>query len=259
MIEIHSTAIVDKKAQIGENVSIGAFSVVEGDVVIQDETQIGPHTLIANGARIGKNVKIHNGAVVSTVPQDLKFGGESTTFQIGDNTTVREFCTLNRGTDAHQTSIVGKDCLVMAYAHVAHDCIIGDNVILANGVQLGGHVEIEDWAIIGGMTPIHQFCHVGQHCMVGGGLRVIQDIPPYILVGGEPLRFGGLNSIGLQRRGFSSDVITALKRAYRLIYRSNLNISQAVDRIKNELEITPEINNVLDFINRSDRGILKSK
>ncbi len=256
MTDIHPTALVDPQARIGDNVQIGAFAIVEGDVAISEGTTIGPHTLIANGARIGKNCRIHNGAVVATLPQDLKFGGEATLFEIGDNTTIREFATLNRGTAAHGKSSIGKNCLLMAYTHVAHDCTVGDNVIMSNGVQLGGHVTIEDWAIIGGMTPVHQFCHVGQHCMIGGGFRVIQDVPPYILASEEPLRFCGLNSIGLRRRGFSSETLLQLKRAYRLLYRSDLNVSQAVERIKAEFELTPEIANILRFIESADRGIL---
>ncbi len=256
MIEIHPTAVVDKDAQISENVTVGAFAVVDADVVIGEGTSIGPHTYIANGARIGKNCRIHNGAVVATLPQDLKFGGESTLFEIGDNTTIREFCTLNRGTLAHGKSSIGSNCLLMAYAHVAHDCEVGNNVIMANGVQLGGHVTIEEWAIIGGMTPVHQFCHVGQHCMVGGAFRVVQDIPPYILASDEPLRFAGLNSIGLRRRGFSSETLLQLKRVYKVLYRSNLNVTQALERIKAEFEMIPEIQNVVRFIETSDRGII---
>jgi UDP-N-acetylglucosamine acyltransferase len=256
VIDIHPTAIVAREAQLGDNVRIGPMAIIEADVVIGEGTTIGPHALICNGARIGKNCNIHNGTVVATLPQDLKFGGEATLFEIGDNTTVREFCTLNRGTSAHGKSTLGSNCLLMAYAHVAHDCVVGDNVIMANGVQLGGHVVIEDWAIIGGMTPVHQFCHVGQHCMIGGGFRVVQDVPPYILASEEPLRFAGLNSIGLRRRGFSSDTLLQLKRVYRTLYRSALNVSQAVERIKAEFEVTPEIANVLRFIETSDRGIL---
>ncbi len=256
MIEIHPTAVVAKEAQIAENVTVAAFAVVDGDVVIGEGTTIGPHTLIANGARIGKNCRIHNGAVVATLPQDLKFGGESTLFEIGDNTTIREFCTLNRGTSAHGKSTIGNNCLLMAYVHVAHDCEVGHHVIMANGVQLGGHVTIEDYAIIGGMTPVHQFCHVGQHCMVGGAFRVVQDVPPYILASDEPLRFVGLNSVGLRRRGFSSETLLQLKRVYKVLYRSGLNVSQAVGRIKADFPMTPEIENVLRFIEHSDRGIL---
>jgi UDP-N-acetylglucosamine acyltransferase len=256
---IHPTALIDSHAQIGTDVAIGPFTIVEGDVTIDSGTQIGPHAYIADGARIGKNCKIHNGTVVATLPQDLKFGGEKTLFEIGDETVIREFCTLNRGTLAHGKSSIGNHCLLMAYTHVAHDCTVGDRVIMANGVQLGGHVTIEDWAIIGGMTPIHQFCKVGQHCMIGGGFRAIQDVPPYILASEEPLRFCGLNSVGLKRRGFSEETVMKLKKAYRLLYRSGLNVTQAVVQIKEQVEPIPEVQNVLRFIEASDRGILRGR
>jgi UDP-N-acetylglucosamine acyltransferase len=256
LTNIHSTAVVDKNAHIGDNVTIGAFSIIEADVVIGDGSEIASHVLIADGARIGRECRIHKGAVVATLPQDLKFGGEKTTFELGDNCVVREFCTLNRGTTAHNRSVVGKNCLLMAYAHVAHDCTVGDNVILANLVQLGGHVEIEDYAIIGGGTSVHQFCHVGAHTMVAGGYRCVQDVPPYIMVAGEPLRFGGLNSVGMKRRGFTPEQMSQLKRVYRLIYRSRLNLTQAIERIKEEVEQTEVVQNVLRFIERSERGLI---
>jgi len=256
LTSIHPTALVDKKARLGDNVSVGAFSIVEAGVEIGDNSQIASHVLVAEGARIGKNCKIHKGAVVATWPQDLKFAGEPSIFIIGDNTTVREFCTLNRGTSALGKSQIGSDCLLMAYVHVAHDCIIGDHAILANGVQLGGHVEIGEWAIIGGMTPVHQFCKVGQHCMIGGAYRAVQDVPPYIMATGEPLRYAGLNSIGLKRRGFSSETVSVLKKTYRLIFRSKLNLTQALERIENELEPIPEVKNVIEFIRSSERGLI---
>lgn len=255
--KIHPTAIVDPDAELGKNVTIGPFAIIERDTLIGDNTQIHSHVLIAEGARIGEQCRIHKGAVVATVPQDLKFGGEKSTFEIGDHTVIREFCTLNRGTKERGKSTVGKHCLLMAYTHVAHDCLIGDHAIIANGVQIAGHVTIEDWVIIGGMTPIHQFCKVGQHAMVGGAYRVVQDIPPFILASGEPMRFAGLNSIGLRRRGFSPEVRKTLKDTYRLLYRSNLNVSQAVDRIKHDIRIIPEVQAVLDFIKDSDRGIIR--
>lgn len=256
MTSIHPTALVDARAQLGDTVTVGPFSIIEADVVIGDGTTIASHALIANGARIGKNCKIHKGAVVATIPQDLKFGFEETTFEIGDNTTIREFCTLNRGTRERGKSVVGANCLLMAYAHVAHDCHIGDNVILANCVQVAGHVDIEDQAIIGGLTGIHQFSRIGQHAMVGGGFRVHKDVPPYILAMGEPLQYGGINSIGLRRRGFSAESMSAMKKAYRFIYRSHLNVSQAVEKIKAEMPETPEIQNILDFIDKAERGLI---
>ena len=257
--QIHSTALVGKKAELGENISIGPYTVIEDDVVIGSGTQIGPHVYCADGARIGIDCRIHNGAVVATLPQDLKFKNEKTTFEIGNNTTVREFCTLNRGTAEHMKSTVGSNSLLMAYVHVAHDCIIGDNVILANGVQMGGHVTIEDWAIVGGLTAVHQFVSIGQHAMVGGHFRVPKDVPPFILAGGTPLIYEGLNLVGLRRRGFSRESIDALTQAYHLLYLSKLNVSQAVERIRRELTQTPEIQQLLSFIAGSKRGIIVSR
>ena len=256
MTEIHSTAVVDSKARIDEHVSIGPFAVIEGDVEIAAGTTIGSHVLVADGARIGNECHIHKGAVVATMPQDLKFGGEPTTFEIGNNTTIREFCTLNRGTKESGTSKVGSNCLLMAYTHVAHDCVIGDNVILANGVQVAGHVTIEDYVIIGGMAGVHQFCRVGQHAMVGGLFRIVQDVPPYILAMGEPLKYGGLNSIGLRRRGFQAETLRALKQTYKLLFRSKLNVSQALQRTAAEVELIPEVKNVINFIRQAERGII---
>jgi len=254
---IHPTAIVDSKARLAKDVTVGPFSIIEADVEIESGTKIGSHVLIAEGARIGKNCHIHHGAVLSTLPQDIKFGGEKTTLEIGENTIIREYCTLNRGTTHRGKTTVGKNCFLMAYVHIAHDNIIEDNVIIANSVQLGGHVCVEEWAMIGGLTAVHQFSLIGKHSMIGGGLRVVRDVPPYILTAGEPLRFGGLNIVGLKRRGFSAEAIRGLKKCYRYIYRSNLNLSQAVKKIESEMEITPEVRIVLDFIRRSERGIIR--
>ncbi len=256
MTTIHPTALVDSKAELADNVTVGPFTIIEGDVVVDEGTAIASHALIADGARIGKNCKIHKGAVVSTIPQDLKFGGEKTTFEIGDNTTVREFCTLNRGTEERGKSIVGADCLLMAYVHVAHDCVVGDRVILANSVQVAGHVDIEDHAIIGGLTGIHQFVRIGAHVMIGGGLRVLKDVPPYILAMGCPLQYGGLNSVGLRRRGFTEETTRKMKNAYRLLYRSKLNVSQAVEKIKSDIEQIDEVRAIINFIEKADRGLI---
>ena len=254
--EIHPTAIVSSKAELGDNISIGPYTVVDGDVVIDSGSQLGPHVYCADGARIGKECRIHKGAVVATLPQDLKFKNEKTTFEIGTATTIREFCTLNRGTAEHMKSSVGSNCLLMAYVHIAHDCTIGDNVIIANSVQMGGHVTIEDWAIVGGLTAVHQFVSIGQHAMVGGHFRVPKDVPPYILAGGAPLTYEGLNAVGLRRRGFSRETLDALSSAYQILYFSKLNVSQAAQRIRQELSLTPEIKNLLAFIGRSKRGII---
>jgi acyl-[acyl-carrier-protein]--UDP-N-acetylglucosamine O-acyltransferase len=231
MINIHPTAVVDPAAKIGEGTTIGAFAVIYGNTVIGKDCRIGPHVCVYEGARIGERVTIHQGASISHIPQDLKYAGEESECFIGDDTRIHEFVTLHRGTvDTRQTTI-GKNCLLMAYSHVAHDCRLGNNVILANGVQVGGHVKIDDFSIVGGTTPVHQFCKIGKYCMIGGGFRVVQDVPPYILAGHEPLKFEGLNLIGLRRNGFSNDEIMRIKKIYELIYLSHLNMTQAREQI----------------------------
>jgi UDP-N-acetylglucosamine acyltransferase len=258
--QIHSTAIVSPKAQLADGVIVDPYAIIEDDVIIGEGTFIGPHTLIANGARIGKNCRIHNGAVVSSAPQDLSYKNEPTTFELGDNSTIREFCTLNRGTvKQHQKSVVGSNCLLMAYTHVAHDCIIGNNVIIANSVQMAGHVTIHDFAIIGGLTAIHQFVNIGAYTMIGGHFRIPKDIPPYIMAGGWPVSFERLNIIGLKRRGFTQEAIDSLNDAYRILYLSNLNVSQGVEKIKSTMKITPEVQNVIDFIANAKRGIVTAR
>lgn len=256
-MEQHSTAIISSKAQIGNNVTVGPFSVIEDDVVIGDGCIIDSSVSIKSGARIGNNVKIYHGAAVSGHPQDLKFSGEKTELIVGENTIIREFVTLNRGTKAYGRTEIGANCLFMAYSHAAHDCIIGDNVILANSVQMGGHVEIGDWAIIGGGTVIHQFSKIGAHAMIGGGFRVTQDILPFSMVAGYPLRCLGLNSIGLKRRGFSDDAIAVLKKLFRYLMSKKMNTSQALERIDQEIEKIPEVSQVLDFLEKSERGVIK--
>ena len=256
---IHTSAVVSPKAQIGENVVIGPFTIIEDDVVIGSGTTIGSSVLIANGARIGKECRIHHGAVVSSPPQDLKFRGEVTTLELGDHTIVREYATLNRGTHERWKTTVGNHCFIMAYAHVAHDCAVGNHVILANAANMGGHVVIEDNAVVGGVVAIHQFSHIGRHSMIGGGFRVTKDVPPYVLAGQEPLAFNGLNVIGLKRRNFPPETLATLGRAYNFIYHSKLNVSQAIEKIKSELPQTDEIRNVIEFIEKSRRGIIWSR
>jgi len=256
MNQVDSTVIISKNASIGNDVKIGPYAHIMDDVVIGDGTEIGSHVVLAPGTRIGKNCKIFHHAVLGEIPQDLKFEGEYTTVEIGDNTTIREFVTINRGTKATWKTIIGSNCLLMAYSHVAHDCRIGDNVILANAVNLGGHVEIEEWAILGGMVGVHQFVKIGQHSFVGGGFRVTKDVPPYILAAGEPLRYEGLNIVGLRRRKFSREAISGIKRAYRLIYGSNLNVLQAVEELERE-DCCPEVRNILEFMKKSSRGIIR--
>ena len=257
MSQIHNTAIVSPRAELASDVAVGPHTIIEEDVVIGAGTIVASNVLIAPGTRIGNGVKISHGAVLGTQPQDLKFAGEKTILKIGDGTTIREYTTLNRGTQATGETRVGKNCFIMAYAHVAHDCHIGDNVIMANSVNLAGHIEIDDFAILGGVLPVHQFVKIGAHCMIGGGFRVQQDVCPYSLVGGYPLKVVGLNSIGLRRRGFKPDVLHTLEKTFKLLFFSNLNTTQAVQRIKDEVDPTAEVRTILEFVERSGRGMVK--
>jgi UDP-N-acetylglucosamine acyltransferase len=256
MNNIHPSAIVSSKAKIGNNITVAPFAIIHDDVEIGDDCYIGSHAVIYDGARIGNRVKIFQAASVANVPQDLKFNYEKSIFVIGDDTMVREFAALHRGTKDTGISSIGKNCLIMAYSHVAHDCLVGDNCILANGVQLAGHVTLEDYVIIGGMTPVHQFCRVGQHSMIGGGFRITQDVPPYILAANEPLQYSGINVIGLRRRGFATDDIMTLKKAYAYIYNKSLNVSQAKEKIREEMSGNRFVQNVLEFLDKSTRGIV---
>ena len=253
---IHKTALISNKAKIGDNVSIGPYCIIEDDVIIGDNTKIDSHSIIKQYSTIGQNSHIFSHCVIGEIPQDKKYEGEKTNLIIGDNTVIREFCTLNRGTKDSGTTQIGDDCLLMAYVHIGHDCIINNHIILANGVQLGGHVCINDYAIIGGLTPVHQFCKIGEHSLVGGGLRVVQDIPPFIIANGQPLRFSGINALGLRRRGFSASQRTNIKNAYKIIYNSNHNRSQALEKIKSDLNIKNEISTIIDFIKNSSRGLI---
>jgi len=253
---IHNLAVVDPSAEIGEGVTIGPFTIVGNNVEIGDGTRIDSHAKIGYGARIGKDCHIFHGAVISEIPQDLKFNGEESIAVIGDRTQIREYATIHRGTVHSKKTEVGSDCLLMANVHVAHDCVVGDHVILANVVTLGGHVAVDNWAYIGGLSGVHQFTHIGKHAFIGGGFRCTQDVPPYILAAGEPLKFTGLNVVGLRRQGFSNEAIGLLKEAYRLIYRSEFNISQALEQIQSGFEPTGEIQEVISFIKHSERGIV---
>jgi UDP-N-acetylglucosamine acyltransferase len=255
-MEIHPTAIVHSSARLGTDVSVGPYTVIGPNVTIDDNCRIGPHVLIERDTRVGGATHIHKGAVLGTDPQDLKYQGESTELVVGSRTVIREFVTVNRGTSAHGRTEVGDDCLLMAYVHVAHDCVIGNHVILANAVNMGGHVSIQDWATVGGMTPIHQFVRIGCHAFVGGASRVQKDVPPYVKASGSPIELFGLNSLGLQRRGFPDEVRRELKRAYRLFFQSTLNVKQALDRARLELQPYPEVQRFLAFIEESERGIL---
>ena len=248
---------ISKKAQIGNNVKIGDFTVINDDVVIGNNVEIASNVFIDNGARISDNVKIHHGAVVSSVPQDLKFEEEETTLELGEGSIIREYVTLNRGTKESMKTVIGKNCFIMSYGHVAHDCRLGDNVIIANAVNMGGHVEIGDWAIVGGIVAVHQFVKIGIHSLIGGGFRTVRDVPPYIIAGDLPLRFGGLNLVGLRRRGFSNEKIRKIGEVYNVIFKSRLNVSDAVKKVKDDFEMTEEVKTIVDFIESCKRGLLK--
>ena len=250
-------AYVHPEAKVADNVVIEPFVSIDKDVVIGEGTRIGSSVTIMPGVRIGKNCRIFPGAVIGAEPQDLKFRGEYTTVEIGDNTTIREYVTINRGTVAKGKTVVGSNCLLMAYVHVAHDCVVGNNVILVNGTQLAGEVVIDDFAILGGMSAVHQFVHVGSHVMISGGSLVRKDVPPYIKAGREPLAYVGINSIGLRRRNYSNEKIREVQEIYRYIYQKGLNISQAVEIIEAEMPASPERDEVLLFIKDSKRGIIR--
>ncbi len=250
-------AYIHPQAKIARNVVIEPFATIHKNVEIDEGTWIGSHVTIMEGARIGKNCKIYPGAVISSTPQDLKFGGEETTAIIGDNTVVREFVTVSRGTADKYKTEVGKNCLLMAYVHVAHDCVIGNNCILANGVQLAGHVVIDDYVVIGGSSAVHQFVKIGPHVMVSGGSLVRKDVPPYTKAAREPLSYCGINSIGLRRRGFSNEKINEIQEVYRHIFLRGINNSKALDMVELEMPSSRERDLIINFIRNSDRGIMK--
>lgn len=254
---IHPTAVVDPRAELGDGVVIGAFATIEGNCFIGDDTIIHPHAIIRSGARIGKRCQIHPFAVVAGEPQDLKFRGEETLAIIGDNTTIREYVTINRGTSARGKTVVGSDCLVMAYCHVAHDCQVGNHVILGNITQLAGEVEIDDYANVGGGSLVHQFVRISKQVMIQGGSRVTKDIPPYVLAGREPLIYCGLNVVGLRRRNYTEEQMDAIHEAYRIIYMQGLNRSDALEAIAQQCKVTEEIALITSFIQQSQRGVLK--
>jgi UDP-N-acetylglucosamine acyltransferase len=250
-------AYIHPQAKVARNVVVEPFTTINNDVEIGSGTWIGSNVTIMEGARIGKNCRIFPGAVISAIPQDLKFEGEDSLTIIGDNTTIRECVTINRGTNASGKTKIGNNCLIMATAHIAHDCILGDNSIIVNGVALAGHVTIGKYAIIGGLAAIHQFIHIGDHAMISGGSLVRKDVPPYTKAAKEPLSYVGINSIGLRRRGFSSTKITEIQNIYRILYQKNYNNSQALEIIEAEMEATPERDEITLFIRNSQRGIMK--
>ncbi len=250
-------AYVHPDAKVAENVVIEPFVSIDRDVVIDEGTHIGSSVTILSGTRIGKNCNIFPGAVIGAIPQDLKFKGEYTTVEIGDNNTIREYVTINRGTASKGKTFVGNNNLIMAYVHIAHDCMVGNYIILGNNTQLAGEVIIDDWAIISGMTGVHQFCRIGSHVMLGGGSLVRKDVPPFIKAGREPLSYVGINSIGLRRRNFSNEKITEIQDIYRLIYQKGLNTAQAVEIIEAEMPATQERDDILLFVKDSKRGIIR--
>ncbi|MFW6227563.1 MAG: acyl-ACP--UDP-N-acetylglucosamine O-acyltransferase [Bacteroidota bacterium] len=250
-------AYVHPQARIARNVVIEPFVTIHNNVEIGEGTWIGSNVTIMEGARIGKNCKIFPGAVISAIPQDLKYEGEDTTVEIGDNTTIREFVTINRGTKANYKTTIGNNCLLMAYVHIAHDCVVGNNCILANAATLAGHINIQDFAIIGGLSAVHQFVNIGPHVMISGGSLVRKDVPPYTKAARDPLSFVGINSIGLRRRGFTSEKINEIQEIYRIIYLRSLNVSRAVAVIETEMPATPERDEIISFITGSSRGIMK--
>ena len=253
----HPLANIHPEAVIGSNVVIEPFATIQKDVTIGDGSWIGPNAVIWEGSRLGKNVKVYPGASVSSIPQDLKFAGEKTETFIGDNTVIRESVTISRGTvDKHKT-VIGKNCLLMAYVHIAHDCIVGNNCIFANAVQVAGHVNIEDWTIIGGASALHQFVKVGAHVMLSGGSLVRKDVPPFTKAAREPLTYAGVNSIGLRRRGFTPEKIVEIQEIYRLIFLKGMNNSKALDSVEKEIPASTERDYIISFIRSSERGVMK--
>lgn len=248
--------MVDSAASIGDGVEIGAYSIVEANVEIGDGTWVGNHVNLRKGASIGQRCKIFHSAVIGEVPQDLKYGGEETTAVLGDDVIIREFVTVNRGTKALGRTQIGDKSYLMAYVHIAHDCLIGENVIMANSINLGGHVQIGDCAILGGDVQVHQFTKIGKHVMVGGGFRVVQDVPPFILAAGEPLKFSGINSIGLRRKGFSGETRKEIKEAYRILFRKDKYQSEALSEMAEAFPSSTEVQEISSFVKNSERGLI---
>ncbi len=254
---IHPHTYIHPNARLATNVKIDPFTVIHPDVEIGEGTWIGSNVTIMEGARIGKNCRIFPGAVISAIPQDLKFQGEYSNVFIGDNTTIREFVTVNRGTKEREKTVIGRNCLIQAYCHLAHDCIVGDNCILSNNTQVAGHVVIGDWAILGGMCALHQFVQIGQHSFLSGGSLVGKDVPPYIKAARLPLSYSGVNSVGLKRRGFTVEKINHILDIYRIVYNRGLNVSQALEVLEEEFPATDERDEIVTFIRESTRGIIK--
>lgn len=254
--QIHPTAIVAPDAQLGEGVEIGPFAIVGPQVTVGRGSRVAARAILEQNVRLGEECRVGTGSILGGAPQDLKYAGEETWVEIGDGTVIREYCTINRGTTQSRITRLGTHCLVMTYVHIAHDCHIGDRVILTNGVQLAGHVTVDQCAIISGLTPVHQFVKIGAYAFIGGMSRVTKDVPPYTKAVGNPMKLYGLNAVGLQRHGFTPEAVAELKKAYRLFFRSGLNISQALERSRAELTQLPEVETFLAFIEASARGVL---
>jgi UDP-N-acetylglucosamine acyltransferase len=255
---IHPTAVIDPSAKLADTVEVGAYTIIGANVEIGDKTWIGPHVVIQGPTKIGVENKLFQFSSIGDVPQDKKFHGETSYLEIGDRNTVREFATINRGTeDGGGVTRIGNDNWLMAYIHIAHDCLVGNNTIFANNASLAGHAVIEDFAILGGFTLVHQFCKIGQHAFCGMGSAISKDVLPYLMVNGSPAHAHGLNSEGIKRKGFSNEAMKALKDAYKIVYRLNLTIEEAKVKLKPLADIHPEVQNMLTFLNQSSRGILR--
>ena len=254
---ISKLAFIHPDARLEDNVTVDPFAYIAGNVVIRSGTWIGPNATIMDGARIGKNCRVFPAAVISAIPQDLKFRGEESTAEIGDRTTVREAVTVNRGTAAVGKTKVGNDCLLMAYAHIGHDCTISNNCIIGNNSGLAGEVKIDEWAILSGGTLVHQFTRIGAHVMIGGGAKVRTDVPPFIKADRDPLCYLGLNTVGMTRRGFEKERIDEIHNIYRVIYQNSMNFSQALDYIEKEFKQTPDRDYIIEFIRKSERGVIR--
>lgn len=254
---LHPTAVIDPGAELGRDVEVGPYAVVGKHVRVGDGTTIGAHAIVDGYTTLGEKCRIFPSAAVGLEPQDLKYAGERTYLRIGDRTTIREFASLNVATSPEEATLVGSDCLIMAYSHVAHNCVVGNHVILANAATLAGHVTIEDFVTIGGVTPIHQFVRIGCHAFIGGGSRIPQDVAPYTLVAGNPVRLAGLNTVGLRRRGFGPETLEALEQAFRFVFRSRMLLADAVTAAREQVPPLEEVERFLEFIEASRRGITR--
>lgn len=252
---IHSSVLIDPSAVLGDDIEIGPFSIVGPNVTIGAGCRLGARSMLERNVRLGDRVKVGSGSILGSAPQDLKYRDEETWVEVGVGTIIREYATINRGTVASGRTTVGRDCFIMSYVHLAHDCHVGDGVVIANATQLAGHVTIQDRAALSGLVAVHQFVTIGAYCFIGGATRVSQDIPPFVKAAGNPVELYGLNSIGLQRQGFPPETIAALKRAYRLFFNSDYNLSQALERAQTDLPDLPEIVRFLEFVSSSQRGV----